>query len=183
MKNDDERGQVGAWARRSRMAAGLTVEQAVARLSAEGTAADPSYVRAIESGSKRPRTDSDIVAALARAYRTTAPADAEPVTASSDIDRLVEVVRQQQASIDALRGLVETLLAEVRPKPAGGAAIRLPVPDDTFEESPLTGVGRDAAELAHDEMTGEGAPGPVAAPQLRSVPRTPPARRPRGCPR
>lgn len=47
MKNDSERGLVGAWARRSRMAAGLSVEQAVARLAAEGTAADASYVRAI----------------------------------------------------------------------------------------------------------------------------------------
>lgn len=65
MKNDTERGLLGAWARKERLALGLSVEQVVARLSDRGAAVDPAYIRAIESGSKRPRLDSGIVVLVA----------------------------------------------------------------------------------------------------------------------
>lgn len=70
MKNDTERGLLGAWARKERLALGLSVEQVVTRLSDRGAAVDPAYIRAIESGSKRPRLDSEIVDALAAVYKS-----------------------------------------------------------------------------------------------------------------
>lgn len=173
-RTPEQRGPFGRWLVRERKARGWTADEMRVRLQeARGFAMAHSTYALLESGQRQP-TDEQV--RHLSAFLGSEPEKAQPVTASSDIDRLVEVVRQQQASIDALRGLVETLLAEVRPKPVGGAAVRLPVPDDTFEESPLTEAGRDAAELAHGEMTGAAEAGPVAGPQLRSVPRTPSGR-------
>jgi transcriptional regulator with XRE-family HTH domain len=118
MKNDMERGVIGAWARKERLALGLSVEQVVARLASMGAAPDPAYIRSIESGSKRPRPDSEIVNALALVYgsRPVAPETAP----QADLGALLV---SQQALIDRLttqNDLLRQLLELHLPKP--GAA-------------------------------------------------------------
>lgn len=106
MKNDTERGLLGAWARKERLALGLSVEQVVARLSDRGAAVDPAYIRAIESGSKRPRLDSEIVDALSAVYRSR-PVESEPASPDApDLSALASVVERQQSQIADLIGVV-----------------------------------------------------------------------------
>lgn len=92
MKNDTERGPLGAWARKERLALGLSVEQVVERLADRGAVVDPAYLRAIESGSKRPRQDSDIVAALGGVYRSTVPGEGAPTQPATDMGSLVSAL-------------------------------------------------------------------------------------------
>lgn len=63
----------------------------------------PSYVRAIESGSKKPRTDSEIVAALARAYRTQVPGEPEAPAAQATPDLAVVHLRLERQPLGAFR--------------------------------------------------------------------------------
>ena len=84
----------------------------MARLSAIGATVDPAYLRAIESGSKRPRLDSEIVDALATVYKNRPAAEPAPPVAG-DVAALTGLVHDLMLRVDALIDQNATLMEQL----------------------------------------------------------------------
>lgn len=90
MKTDADRGPIGAWARRARLAAGYTsAEKAAAAARAAGIEIDTAYLRGIESGAHKPGRDLQVL--LAGVYRVSPP------KVEAELDRMAAMIRDAVA--------------------------------------------------------------------------------------
>lgn len=104
------------------------------------------------------------------------PADVSALLAM--VQGLITTIDSERAEWREERRALWARLDRILPGGAtsGGSPDDAPDEGDVFESSGLTEAGRLAAELAHDEMAGEGAPDPAASLRPSAVPRTPAGR-------
>lgn len=94
-KSDSERGPIGAWMRRERIAREWSVADVSQELAAMGETATPATLRQYEAGPRQP--GAVLLAALIRLYGSEPQEAPSP---ASDIDRLA-------AAIDRLADVLE----------------------------------------------------------------------------
>ena len=95
MKTDEQRGPVGSWARRSRLAAGHPSADSAARAAtAAGLAVTTAYLRGIESGAHRP--SRELVERLAAFYGAEPP----PEDARPDDGALAAILEAVAAGVE-----------------------------------------------------------------------------------
>ena len=95
MKTDEQRGPVGSWARRSRLAAGHASADSAARAAtAAGLAVTTAYLRGIESGAHRP--SRELVERLAAFYGAEPP----PEDARPDDGALAAILEAVAAGVE-----------------------------------------------------------------------------------
>lgn len=112
MKTDDQRGPIGAWARRARLDAGYSsADKAVEAMRGRGIELELTYLRGIESGNHRP--SRELVSAIGEFYGSTPPAEAKNDAVLSN-GVVVEIKRTVESAV-AL-AVAEALRTELEPR-------------------------------------------------------------------
>lgn len=114
VKTDEERGPIGAWARRARIAAGYTSAEAATRAANEaGFDLKLVYLRGIEAGTNRP--GRELLHHLADLYGTEPPVGHAPPVSEEWLEaleaRLLSVVSEAVAR-GVQRGLAQSAVDE-----------------------------------------------------------------------
>lgn len=117
VKTDTERGYIGAWMRRERLARGWKEAQVVAHLADLGQRIREDYYRQLEAGSGGKKPGPELQAALENIYGSQPLAPPPDTTGSTDLDAarvagitaLTEATQQQTA---VLRELLEEIRAD-----------------------------------------------------------------------
>lgn len=114
VKNDSERGYIGAWMRRERLRLGLSPEQVVDLLPQR---VRPDYYRQLESGAGGKHPSAELQASLERIFNSRAepppPAESEDLAGAirAQTMAMLQLVAQMELDRAARQGLAEGLAA------------------------------------------------------------------------
>jgi hypothetical protein len=116
VKSDAERGPVGAWARRARLAAGYTsAEHAVEAATAAGFHVTVPYLRGIEAGTNR--AGRELLARLGTLYGSEPPVSHPPPQVSEELLAEIREAVAEGVALGIARAFDATASSAPQPPP------------------------------------------------------------------